>query len=249
MAAEPRRYAGQVKERGILYSGDMVRALLAGQKTQTRRIANVSAVGVLDGEKIARMYGPKAHFAGGYKQQWAELHEAEGRARAIAWCPYGVIGDRLWVRETFALIWPGESEPEHVRDNLVEYRADKPSARYPGEWDDCPESRRDSACPKWRPSIHMPRWASRITLEITDVRIERLQDISELDAQAEGVTLVGSAAGHVCFEVPAPYGGPMLAEHAHRWAFSCLWEKLYGASAPWSSNPWVWVISFVRVPA
>lgn len=202
-----------MKERGILFSGPMVRAILSGAKSQTRRLIKPQPEVTPEQARVL-----PAAWDGG----WIDVK-----------CPYGEPGDRLYVRETYALIWPGESKPENVRDNLVEYRADKPDSKYPGDWPDEPASKRDA--PRWRPSLYMPRWASRITVEITSVRVERLQDISEADALAEGID---------------PYewsGGP--AHPAPIAAYRELWDTLNGKKAPWSSSPWVWVVEFTRVDA
>jgi hypothetical protein len=124
-------------------------------------------------------------------------------------CPYGTIGDRLWVRET----WNG------TQGECIAYRATDPTMD--GE--------------PWRPSIYMPRWASRITLEITDIRVERLQDISEEDARAEGVGVHGG-----CNADETEYGVNA------RGPFSRLWDSINAKRHPWASNPWVWVIEFGR---
>lgn len=174
-----------VKERPILFSGPMVRALLDGSKTQTRRVAR-----------------PKRSI---------EPMTDE--------CPYGVVGDRLWVRESF---WDHDkgspaAERSATRDERIEYRAT--------EWDRVDPS--DAGL--WTPSIHMPRWASRITLTITDVRVERLQEISAEDCIAEGLSTT-------------------LREHDAacelREKYQSLWDSLNATRTPWSSNPWVWVVSF-----
>jgi hypothetical protein len=170
------------------------------------------------------------------------LHEAY----AIT-CPHGQVGNRLWVRET----WSFDNEVRHdfrpngprdlsgmeLRDH-VWYAADF-EPRY-GAWEHDVRPGLIHRCERWRPSIHMPRWASRITIEITDVRVERLQDVSEADAKAEG------------FPLPP---GPMLlnGKNAHgvffdaRMGFQATWEAINGKRCPWSSNPWTFVISFKRV--
>ncbi|HUV48247.1 MAG TPA: hypothetical protein VMX11_04645, partial [Actinomycetes bacterium] len=124
----------------------------------------------------------------------SDLHRSGGRPPDWLRCPFGVVGDRLWVRETFAC-------PETVRY----YRADDAGILPPGT--------------KWTPSIHMPRWASRLSLTITDVRVQRLQDISEADAEAEGLD--------------------------GRDLFACTWVNLYGPKS-WLTNPWVWAITFTK---
>lgn len=217
------------KERPILFSGDMVRAILSGRKTQTRRIVKPQ---------------PKPETRGWWctcfstdKKRVGEWEPRNGRKSIIGTeqtgervrCPYGDIGDRLWVRETWT---PDHADfyPHHA----VVYRADK---GFDYERDDdgqvySPESRRSFPY-RWRPSIHMPRWASRITLEITAVRVERLQDMSDQDALAEGIEPMDPAFDPEC---------------GARGQFIGLWESIYGPES-WTENPWVWVIEFKRLEA
>lgn len=194
------------KERPVLFSAPMVKALLAGIKTQTRRVVkNPNVIGIVE----------------------------NGGQPGYMLCPYGAPGDRLWVKESHALIWPGADPPDDPRDNRVEYRADTDGVSPPGEWP--LDQRKDPACPRWRPSIHMPRWASRLTLEVTGVRVERVQDISEEDARAEGV-FAPNDHGH-CW----PDGQP-------RRAFADLWRTINGEGS-WKANPFVWVVEFRRTEA
>jgi hypothetical protein len=183
----------------------MVRAILDGRKTQTRR--RVKFEWCQSADDLMR----QAAFDPAYK------------------CPHGVVGDRLWVRETWAMEGTDGTSPLPLQ-----YRADR------DDW---------LACAKWRPSIHMPRWASRITLEITAVRVERLQDITEEDAQKEGVESVlyreerfWRAYGHN----PLPGGGELTATRDAKRSFQTLWSSINGPDS-WASNPWVWVIEFRRV--
>ena len=185
-----------MKERPILFFGPMVSALLAGTKTQTRRV--VKPQPVPDGNGGASWYGRGVRWAG----KESNLFKAED-------CPYGQPGDRLWVRETWAQNWNQLSDTRMDRSYV--YRADG-EQRAQDNGTDLP----------WRPSIHMPRRASRITLEVTGVRVERLQDISEADSKAEG------AVGHP--------DGPW---HAYR----SLWTLINGPGS-WDANPWVWVVEF-----
>lgn len=188
-----------VRERPILFSAPMVRAILDVTKTQTRRGAY----------KLVR------HPDFGYKLTPSVLvHEKEPQHVIDRCCPYGQPGDRLWVREAWM----------HVEHDVqpVRYRATNPS--YAG---------------RWRPSIHMPRWASRINLEITGIRVERLQDISETDAMAEGIqpeldgwTDYSNPSCQMCLNPVDSY--------------RTLWESINGAGS-WALNPWVWCISFRRV--
>lgn len=181
-----------MKERPILFSAPMVRAIIDGTKTQTRRIVKAMHIPLL------------------------------GRPPAEGAPWYADPGDRLWVRETWCHPAP---EPQRPGDP-VWYRADF-TPRY-GAWesDAAPGCVRRNEGP-WKPSIHMPRWASRITLEVTSVRVERLHGITEEDARAEGVT---------CADV-----GDITAWRA----FCDLWKSINGAES-WAANPWVWVVGFKR---
>jgi hypothetical protein len=209
-----------MKERPILFSAPMVRALLDGTKTQTRRI--------MKPQPIPNEYKPGKHWWSCNKVQM--MVDVEDKLQnSIEWegfcadmCPYGKIGDRLWVREAFAY---GLCTKEPYA-----YRAThKPSDLEEG-WDDKI---------KWTPSIHMPRIASRITLELAGVKVERLQDISEADAKAEGVERHADDG--------VDYYGPLHNGHVcPKYAFARLWECINGFDS-WSANPWVWAISFKRV--
>ena len=202
-----------MKERPILFSSSMVRALLAGTKTQTRRVVKrqppAGATFVrYDPDSISwDAVTPARPMGGNLGSQPQQMHFTEH-------CPYGAPGDRLWVRETWNTFegWAGYF-----------YAADDHSFGIGA--DDDPDHIPEHAV-RWRPSIHMPRWASRITLEITAVRVERLQDIDHDDARAEGCIGddVDSPAGH----------------------YETLWEQINGAGS-WAANPWVWVVSFRRI--
>jgi hypothetical protein len=188
-----------MKERPILFSAPMVRALLDGMKTQTRRIADDFIGFAGSGQPLTVRGGSPCEYV----------------------CPYGQPGDRLWVREA----WKAHS----VFDNVPPRDIPKTCVWYPADSGYMPGSRA-------RPSIHMPRWASRITLEIVSVRVERLQDISEADALAEGVSDTGSMiTGDGANEISGP-----IAEYA------VLWESINGHRS-WEANPWVWVVEFKRV--
>ncbi|HGE8301211.1 TPA: hypothetical protein ACGD5C_001527 [Serratia marcescens] len=223
-----------MKERPVIFNGEMVRAILDGSKTQTRRIVSRSA----DIESISThldwvhsgAYGKcrpsdKEYANKAESLKSSGLHafrDANGRLFGLH-CPFGQVGDRLWVRETFAAFdadWKHPGKPHDLKDGPW------PNVVYPASVAKIP----DGTC---RPSIHMPRWASRITLEITAVRVERLNDISEEDAKAEGVK-AGVSPGH---------------EHMmHQVAFRELWQSIYGEES-WAVNPWVWVIEFKQVSA
>jgi len=212
-----------MKERPILFSGPMVRAILAGHKTQTRRLVKV-------GDTIEeRDDGTRWP----YFTTWA--HGDDGSPWAA--CPYGEPGDRLWVRET----WAARTDVDALKDpdkarHYAMYRADDAgSPTDPNNWHDYGG--------KWRPSIHMPRWVSRLTLAVTAVRVERLQEISEDDAQAEGVDRYAAACDHPrfgCDEIGC-------LGVTHRASYAALWDDINGDRAAWASNPWVWVVEFGRV--
>lgn len=232
----------EIKERPILFSAPMVRAILEGRKTVTRRALNEQALKNI-----------------GYGVQLGECHElpTEGPLHPNSvgyyndFCPYGHPGNRLWVRETFALLGNEDGVCVDWNDNLVKgderaaariYRASCTIGDYglwqipdKAEWKpDTNELQHEGA---WRPSIHMPRWASRILLEITDVRVERLQDITYEQAAAEGVhrgplrEWCASDEGGACHKYPVP-------------AFRDLWQSVGG---DWEANPWVWVVEFKQV--
>ncbi len=217
-----------MEERPILFSGEMVSAILDGRKTQTRRVIKPQPPALWDACAACagcfcfyRASDPDFH---GYKK-----------------CPYGQPGDRLWVRET----WASLDSVDHLSPKDIEllcrdagyktgpcgdlwYQADN-SYR---QWGDDKQTKG-----KWRPSIHMPRWASRINLEITDVRVERLQDITEDDAVAEGVQYFITS------------GKMTRSEMSMRSAFADLWDSInFKRGYGWDTNPWVWVVEFKRLP-
>ena len=198
-----------MRERPILFSGAMVRAILSGQKTVTRRACKPQ---------------PSAH---------AHTTSADGNPMSAWWetgkdinhCPYGQPGDRLWVRETWARV--GTTDPGYLT-----YRATYPRC-LPAGLENVPADIRDAG-ERWRPSIHMPRAACRILLEITAVRVERLQDVTEQQALAEGVAS--------CAQDLDPDGNGYSPGEL----FSILWSSINGTDS-WNANPWVWVVEFKRV--
>lgn len=192
-----------MKERGILFSAPMVRALLAGTKTQTRRA-------IKPAPDAMTPIGPV---------RFTEKDRRAGRLGVMIPCSYGMVGDRLWVRETHL------ENPVLGLIGGVVYRADGTANATGGL--------------RWRPAIHMPRWASRITLELTEVRVERLREISEADARAEG-----------CAASPTPdtYAGDrgrLVVDDAQtaKGSYAALWESINGAGS-WDANPWVWALTF-----
>lgn len=211
-----------MKERPILCSGPMVRAILSGQKTVTRRIVKPqfasAPTDVVDG---VPSWDSPTNYAGE-----VQMNTQRGKP-----CPYGKPGDCLWVRETFSRSNPGGD------DGVYFYRAD---GRFP--------SAMGGGCfygdEIWKPSIHMPRFASRILLEVTDVRVERLQDISDEQAEAEGI--------EGCIpSCPGPYdehGNPECdcMNLTYKQSFQALWESINGRKS-WDANPWVWAVEFKRI--
>jgi len=180
-----------VQEHPILFSGDMVKAILEGRKTQTRRIVKGAALEWLQ----PGMFTPE--FVASDENML---------------CPYGTVGDRLWVRETWRETGSAQMAdgkiPDLLHPSQCKYKAD---ADYEGPW---------------RPSIFMPRSASRITLGIVDIKIQRAHDITNEDAVAEGITM------------------PEVMNTEPAYIFANLWDMINGKKAPWRSNPWVWVIQF-----
>lgn len=212
---------------GILFSSSMVLALLAGRKTQTRRLVNPQPM-------------PECPFTSfdGRTAIWRRVYSTspEVSMTSTVRCRFAPVGRRLWVRETWA------PYPEDRQDPATDvcYRADRttwgstetdpPNVNRPKPWLDL-ERNPTLAAPKWRPSLLMPRWASRITLEVTEIRVQRIQDISEEDAAAEGCDV--SKEDHV----------PL---YSHRATFERLWDTINPA-APWTSNPWVFAVGFRRI--
>jgi hypothetical protein len=197
----------EIKERPILFSGPMVKAILEGRKTQTRRV----------------MKDPELPHV---------LNDEEVRAE----CPYGKRGDHLWVRETWRVFGGREYEYQQHKPS-VEYRADETGFEQK----------------EWRPSIFMPRWASRITLEITNVRVERLQNISFDDCLAEGIPIGEKWISIEAMDRHYPPNQDGLTDEQmldQSWTayvkaiYEELWDKINGKKHPWESNPRVWVIEF-----
>ena len=238
-------------DRPIIFKDDMVRAILEGRKTQIRRIMKPQPVIGDDGWFRWDGHKPNSKY-GAYASSQVDLKSISIFVGVS--CPYGRPGDRLWVRETHHVpggyleaglieeIPKGVSSPESLG---VTYRADAPSLK------PCDGG--------WTPSIHMPRWASRITLEITGVRVERLQDISEEDAIAEGARHFPDLPGTSPYEqddrwsMETPDSCDQCLGNA-RMAFANYFCKITGNAPkglhdprPWDANPWVWVIEFRRV--
>lgn len=216
-----------MKERPILFSAPMVRAILDGRKTQTRRTVKPQP----DGRHC------RVDFEHGFLKESSMLGGCWSVSRKQL-CPYGKPGDRLWVRETWKYLdWTEDGCPYIAykadgTDTLRPVNDERWIERVEDVWADLSSSENYSVdnCAsdrRWRPSIHMPRWASRITIEITGIRVERLHAIRAEDALAEGVEWDG------------------MYEHP-RDNFISLWESINGHGS-WDANPWVWVVEFKRV--
>ncbi|VAC12397.1 Uncharacterised protein [Enterobacter hormaechei] len=192
----------------MIFNGEMVRAILDGRKTQTRRIVKVQP----DTPEFGLRRIIESSIANEIGMYFWSQEDARGiKARSKQfYCPYGDVGDRIWVRETFSPV-PDHEEPAGC--SAILYAADG-----------------NGPYGKWVPSIHMPRWASRITLEITGVRVERLNSISDSDASKEGCCIADMESGDCLSDV-----------------FARLWTSIYGDES-WKVNPWVWVIEFKVVP-
>lgn len=226
-------------ERPILFSAPMVRAILAGTKTQTRRVVKPTPQMVTN-RTIQPWGGDAAALLG--------LLTQTGKS-----CPYGQPGDRLWVREAFRFTDPFDAEsPSRVGERCLDAGYKTPWAPMQFEADKARQNWIDVGTPtfppkditagKLRPGMFMPRWASRILLEITDVRVERLQDISDADVDAE--CFGGNYPEAVLPEIfPRREGG--WGHLSMQQCFQRLWESINGDES-WEANPWVWVVSFKR---
>lgn len=195
-----------MKWRPILFSASMVRAVLAGRKSQTRRTAKLAAD--IDASTVMDL-------------QWSS--------------PHGGAGDRLWVRESWSHDAPDIETCRVAHEDAMHGIGYGPYYR---ATEIAPDTLR------WIPGIFMPRWASRISLEITDVRLQRLQEISGDDARAEGIS-VARCGCEVCFKSSTMCPAD---ESSHIAEFADLWNSINGKRCPWGSNPWVWAISFRRLP-
>ena len=232
-----------MSEKPILFTAPMVRAILAGEKTQTRRVVKCPC---LSFEGAAGQENNLAFWDTGLVHRGRSLQD-DPVTLAEMTCPYGEVGDRLWVRETFFCNSFDYPEPtEHARKNLY-YRAEQPH-HYTH---DCEQE----IILDWKPSIHMPRWASRLTLEITDIRVERVQDITEEDAQSEGChSWIGSLEGRASDNASnaacrwTKWLDPKAHTCSRRGEFAALWDSINDKRGfGWKANPWVWAISFKRV--
>lgn len=236
-----------MKERGIIFNAEMVRAILDGRKTQTRRIMKVQP-------QPSKSRPGDFWFSSKKLESMVHVSDLAPGNSPIAdchlffqehCCPFGTVGDRIWVRETWAKA--GASAPD-----LKLYRANYP-AHVPTHYENVPAA--DEI--RWTPSIHMPRWASRLTLEITGVRVERLDKISEEDAVAEGMqgVICRSCKGDPDYST-TQYDPDTLAAvdeiqcqscSSNRSKFFSLWDSIYGEGNHCMGD-WVWVIEFKVAP-
>jgi hypothetical protein len=233
-------------DKPILFSTPMVKAILEGRKTQTRRLMQ---------PQLEDCSGKHAEYSEAiWRDEPMQLIESKtdngywycalcGNGAGYKNKFHGVkcrwqVGDKLYVRETFRKYYHvDEHGYTHFDKEILEYAADSPPMIYQMDGDGCIEQNKDGSEKfiPWKPSIHMPKSAARIWLEITDIRVERLQDISEEDAKAEGVELKDY------FHIPAD--GIEYMAHSHKQAFETIWQSINGPDS-WQSNPFVWVINF-----
>ncbi|MFN3076871.1 MAG: hypothetical protein ABT940_08345 [Alphaproteobacteria bacterium] len=233
-----------MKETPLLFTPENAQKCFDGTKTQTRRLNGLDQFNALPDRW--RIEGKTFAFDGGFDYV------------PVPKCPYGLVGDRLWVREQWAIgvstgnSWHSEDGPIKAMVEPQRYQR-----RYAG-------AGTDGFFGKWRPSIHMNRWACRSFLDLTEIRVQRLQEISEEDAKAEGVTMRGPLPddwhrSRPCFHcgqrksqhvgtVSACFGGygTVFNPNSFVGGFHCLWESINGPGS-WAANPWVWCLSFKRV--
>ena len=221
-----------MKARPILFSGPMVRALLDGTKTQTRRAVKPQPPAEVQDAGVISSGNPEANGT------WLWLDHIDldcaSQVGDDSRCPYGVPGDLLWAREAWTLVPATAYRMSEGLEQTVNPQDPHDAAIYCQGW--------DRSIPKWRPSIHLPRWASRLTLPIVDVRIERLSAISDADARAEGIVEIAPADrrdGMRHFGVP----GLKIDQPTPARAYIALWAAINGQASA-NANPWVWAVSF-----
>lgn len=218
-----------MKERPILFSAAMIRAIIDGRKTQTRRVIKP----VQSTPRVAPLRMEPWLIDGEQEEDdnglplWAGHHPDYPTEWKWFSCPYGQPGDRLWVRETWARVPATAYRASEGVQQTIDPNDPDDAAIYRAGWD------RSAPGVRWRPSIHMPHWASRLTLEITDVKVERVQDISMYDAMDEGVETTPAL-----FEK----GSHLVGAFAH------LWDEINSKRGySWASNPFVWVVEFKKL--
>jgi hypothetical protein len=242
-----------MKEHPILFSAPMVRAILEGRKTQTRRIVRLPKGAEVDGhgENKTALFCSRSNQPTG---------------TSVVRCPFGSAGDRLWVRETWGDADGYYQDHENEVPFVTCYRADLSALSHTVPPKPVPAWDIKSwnwSKQKWRPSIHMPRWASRLLLDVVSVRVERLQDITEEDAKAEGVESPDTEREEHDWSICEQCGGTLLYAgfdanlgaifdcdctrcDTHRKRFRNFWKRINGERADWESNPWVWRVEFHR---
>lgn len=234
-----------MKEYPIIFSGPMVQAIFDDRKTQTRRVLKPQPIAVI--ERNTGEWDCNERHVQGIRMYHDWPHEVvrtqdQGDRLAAIRCPYGKPGDQLWVRETWRFLGPDR------RAGVFQYRADGHRRTINRPWRDIEYYMTGFADRRmWRPSIHMPRWASRTLLEVTDVRVERVQDISIADITAEGITSTDKYLEweeHVNAVAP-----PGSVRQTDREWFAQYWDFLNAKKGhSWDANPLVWVITFKRLP-
>lgn len=241
-----------MKERPILFSGAMVKAILEGRKTQTRRVVQYRHNGPRGDRKLHPPpdYVTTWHPNNGVGPEWhAEGPSPNGGTRGSGWttCPYGVPGDRLWVRESFQpLLADGVKLSDANWKTGEGYAPRYVATDGRTEWMDLTT---DSITDRCKPGIHMPRWASRITLEITDVRVQRVQEISEEDCIAEGIERIecddpNFGWNRFSRKVEGGWHNFVTAQEA----FRDLWDSINAARGHgWDPNPWTWSLTLKRI--
>ena len=237
-----------MKERGVLFNGEMVRAILEGHKTQTRRIMKVQPPD--ETYKFSTLCDTTAreerkHIGAHHFAKYDGFRQLDSTKYFRS--PFGYKGDRLWVRENFSTdaitmypcpkVW--YQATEFIKCDGI-HTCPKESR---GKWADCLTCwEEENGKFRWRPSIHMPRKASRITLEITNIRVERLQDISDEDAKAEGVETMQNYADDQWLSC----ANVRFGTQPNKFKFGVLWDSIQEQNK-WNENPWVWVVEFKKI--
>lgn len=238
-----------MKARPILFSGPMVRALIEGRKTQTRRVITLpekrvtKQYGAVDVRNVNYWSPPSGISQEGWANPGVNYHtydpsSGEMIGNHIDPCPYGQPGGLLWVRET----WTCYRQTSYEYDEHEQVTGKKDREHYAGTLSPVFRADNKNFPDRWEPAIHMPRWASRLTLQITDVRVQRLQDISELDARNEGVIFEDDPDEESDFGYHFGIDDGTLGGSPKE-AFSILWRHINGESS-WDENPWIWALTF-----
>lgn len=239
------------KEIPILFSTDMVRAILAGNKTQTRRVIKNHPCTIYDWDNDPNVYTEDM-----YHTYETFISEATGKLEGPEWlvrngdgdcedtlgqCPYGKVGDLLWVRETWRKYFPCDGNGfTDFSSPVIEYAADNPEPQYMVDGDGFQMYNKDGSEKfiPFKPSIHMPKEAARIWLQVTDIRVERLKDISIQGCISEGIEGENRIMGFKDYTKPEAI--PYLNAYN---SFCSLWSSINGPDS-WQANPWVWVVCF-----